>query len=301
MFSRRKFLLGGGAALATASACGCAGFHESNQVEVKRVEIHLERLPEAFDGFTIAQLSDFHYEDRFTAVPIRKAVELVNGLNPDLIVLTGDFVTVPLIEYDSHNYRQSGQSAAPCAAILAQLKAPMGTFAVLGNHDVTAGEPLVKAALEAHHIPVIENRSLPLEQSSGRIWLAGIDDALDGTPDLGRALAKIPAGEATILLAHEPDIADEVSTTTVDLQLSGHSHGGQIWIPGLGAPWLPPLGRKYPRGLRRIGRLTLYTNIGIGTIRAPIRLNSTPEVTLFSLRAGPRRQAQAIQNDPNRL
>ena len=102
-----------------------------------------------------------------------------------------------------------------------------------------------------------------------------------------------------MLLAHEPDFADTVATRPVDLQLSGHSHGGQVWIPGLGAPWLPPLGKKYPRGLYRLHNLILYTNIGIGTIRAPIRLNAPPEISLITLRSGT--QSRASQKNPNRL
>src|SRR6185312_15178332 len=104
---------------------------------------------------------------------------------------------------------------------------------------------------------------------------------LEAQPDLGAAIEKIPSGETTILLAHEPDFAEEAALNSVDLQLSGHSHGGQIWIPGIGAPWLPPLGRRYPRGMYNVGNLVLYTNIGIGTIRAPIRINCVPEVTLI--------------------
>ncbi len=166
------------------------------------------------------------------------------------------------------------------------LQAPMGRFAVLGNHDAVSDSRKIVSDLQAHDIPVLQNRSVPFERGKARIWLAGVDDALDGMPDLGQALDKVPPGEATVLLAHEPDFADEASLSKVDLQLSGHSHGGQIWIPGIGAPWLPSLGRKYPRGLYKVGNLTLYTNIGIGTIRAPVRINCPPEITLITLRAG---------------
>lgn len=267
------------------AALGVDGYFQSGHVQLKRLEIPLSRLPQAFDGFTIAQLSDFHYEPHFSALPIRQAVEMVNGLHPDLIVLTGDFVTVQMFDYRSHNAPQSASSAAPCAEILQRLQAPMGKFAILGNHDVAADPAHVTSALRAHDIPVLLNRSIPLERASSRIWLAGIDDALESQPDLGEALHRVPLDEAVVLLSHEPDFADVAALSPVDLQLSGHSHGGQIWIPGIGAPWLPRLARKYPRGLRQIGRLTLYTNIGIGTIRAPIRLNCPPEVTLITLRA----------------
>lgn len=266
-------------------ALGTDGFLESNRVEVKKVEIRLKRLPQAFDGFTIAQLSDFHYDDRYSAVPIRKSVEIVNDLRPDLIALTGDFITVPLFEYDSHTYRESANTASPCAEVLQHLNAPLGKYAILGNHDAFSYPLLVTNALREHGIPVLDNASVPIEKGTSRFWLAGIADALEGKPDLSAATKTIPSNEPIVLLAHEPDFADNAVRSPVDLQLSGHSHGGQIWIPGIGAPWLPPLGKKYPRGLYKIDKLTLYTNIGIGTIRAPIRINCTPEITLITLRA----------------
>jgi predicted MPP superfamily phosphohydrolase len=284
LLTRRRFLYTGAVAATGAAAIGIDGYSEANHPQVTQLEIPLARLPEAFDGFTIAQLSDFHYEDHFSVVPIRKAVQVVNELHPDLIVLTGDFVTVPFFAHRRRHYPQSAKNAEPCADALQGLRAAVGRFAVLGNHDAGSNPFRIAGALRDHGIPVLLNRSVPIERGASRFWLAGIDDALEGQPDLGAALAKIPVGEAVVLLAHEPDFADESSLSPVDLQLSGHSHGGQIWIPGIGAPWLPVLGRKYPRGRYRVGNLTLYTNIGLGTIRAPIRLNCPPEITLITLR-----------------
>lgn len=285
MLTRRQFLFGGGAVVA-ATGVGVDGYLETYRVQLKKIDTRLKRLPAEFEGVTIAQLSDFHYEERFSIFPIRKAVELVNTLRPDLIVLTGDFITVGMLESGSHARRHAAEAAAPCASILSGLKARLGKYAVLGNHDAFANAALVTGALEASGIPVLNNRSVPIEGNSSQFWLAGIEDALEAQPDLGAAIEKIPPGEATILLAHEPDFAEEAALKSIDLQLSGHSHGGQIWIPGIGAPWLPPLGRRYPRGMYNVGNLILYTNIGIGTIRAPIRINCVPEVTLITLRAG---------------
>jgi predicted MPP superfamily phosphohydrolase len=285
LVTRRRFLQG---ALAAAGA-GAAGVgtyaveFEPNQPRLLRVEIALARLDAAFDGFTIAQLSDFHYDHRFSVVPIRKAVEIVNRVRPHLVVLTGDFVTVPF--FNEHRKAAAASTAAPCAELLGRLNPSIAKFAILGNHDVGSDPALITQALREQGIPVLKNGSLPIEQGNARLWLAGIDDALVGHPDLGRALKHVPGGEPVVLLAHEPDFGDETAQHRVDLQLSGHSHGGQIWIPGLGAPWLPPLGRKYPRGTYRLGDLIVYTNIGIGTIRAPIRFNCPPEVTLFTLRS----------------
>ena len=273
--SRRKFLYTG-AIVAGGAVVSADGFAESNDPEIVRREITLKRLPRSFDGYTIAHLSDFHYEHRFSAVPIRKSIQMVNGLRPDLIVLTGDFVTVPIFER-ARFLRQSAETAIPCAALLGQLQAPK--FAIMGNHDAAANPPLIIRALQDRGITVLRNASVPLERGNGRIWLAGIDDLLRGTPRMDQTLQGIPPGETTILLAHEPDFADDAAHYAIDLQLSGHSHGGQIWIPVIGAPWLPPMSRRYPRGLYRVKDLTLYTNMGIGTIHAPIRLNCPPEVT----------------------
>jgi predicted MPP superfamily phosphohydrolase len=186
--------------------------------------------------------------------------------------------------------RHARATVFPCASLLRQIVAPK--YAILGNHDADANPKMISGALRDQGIPVLRNQSVPLERGANRLWLAGLDDRLKGKPDLDATLRNIPTSECTVLLVHEPDFADHASFAAIDLQLSGHSHGGQIWIPGIGAPWLPPLGRRYPRGLYRIDNLTLYTNIGIGTIRAPIRINCPPEITLITLRAAPARNAE---------
>ncbi len=248
----------------------------------------LPRLPAEFDGFTIAQLSDFHYDEVFSAVPIRRAVEIVNRLNPDLIALTGDFVTIPV--FNLGDKKQFAQAAEPCAKLLSSLRCAISPFAVLGNHDVLSNPGLITAALNSRGIQVLRDRSLPIERNGRRLWICGLD-SVETNPSLQRALSGVPSTEPMVLLMHEPDFADQASHYSVDLQLSGHSHGGQIWIPGIGAPWLPSYARKYPRGRYTVRSLPLYTNIGLGTIRVPARLNCTPEVTLFTLRS-------AEQNKP---
>ncbi|MBV9624385.1 MAG: metallophosphoesterase, partial [Acidobacteria bacterium] len=223
---------------ASAVALGIDGFAESNRIALVKLEVPLLRLPAAFDGFSIAQLSDFHY-DHFTAAPIQKAVEMVNQLAPDLIVLTGDFVTAPIVEH-SLSRKEAAAPIEDCARELERLTAPAGCFAVLGNHDISTDSNRVAHTLAEHRIPVLRNRALALERGRERIWLAGIDDAFKGRADITRTLDPVPANETTILLAHEPDFADVAAHHVIDLQLSGHSHGGQIWVPAVGAPWLPP-------------------------------------------------------------
>jgi uncharacterized protein len=210
---------------------------------------------------------------------------MVNGLQPDLVVVTGDFVTsrgrprraVAL---------QAAKVIEPCALLLAQIRARSGILAALGNHDVDTDAAHIVEVLQSHDIQVLRNRSVPLEREGKRLWLCGVDDILHGKPKLDLALKGIPPEEPVVLLAHEPDWADYVANHPVDLQLSGHSHGGQIRIPFMGAPYLPLLARKYPWDCD-CGRLALYTNVGIGTIEVPMRLDCPPEVTLITLRSAP--------------
>jgi len=271
--------LTGGAVVATEGV-----LLEPNESKLVRVEIPLSRCPAAFDGMTIAQLSDIHYDKYFSVVPLRRALTMVNDLRPDLIVITGDFITIPPFHDYFNNAKPAAAAIDPCVQLLLQLHAPLGTFAILGNHDVDSDPERITAALQAASIPVLRNASIPLERSSARIWLAGVDDLGSGKPDMNATLKPVPKGEAIVLLSHEPDYADEVAKYPVDLQLSGHSHGGQVRLPVLGAPWLPDGAKKYPWGLRKVGPLTLYTNAGLGTIRVPVRLNCPPEITLFTLR-----------------
>jgi hypothetical protein len=287
VWNRRKFLRGA-AALLGAGAVGVAAdatVLEANDPQLVRIDVSLPRLPVALDGFTIAQLSDFHYDPDFSALPLKKAIKTVNDLQPDLIALTGDFVTVPVFSDYFHNAKQGAVFAEACALAVGQLRARYGVLAILGNHDHDSDPDRVIAALGTQAIPVLRNRSVPVEVDGKRLWISGVDDVLTGKPDLGATLKAVPGTEPVVLLAHEPDFADEATRYSIDLQLSGHSHGGQIRFPVIGAPFLPDMARKYPWGLRRVGKLVLYTNIGLGTIRIPARLNCPPEITWFTLRS----------------
>ncbi len=263
---------------------GQSAVFEPNDPHLVRIDLKLPRLPEAFVGFKIAQLSDFHYNDLLSPLPMSRATKLVNENSPDLIALTGDFVTDSAFSDYLHDQYEEAESAVPCAARLAEMHSHLGLYAVLGNHDGATNPRTVTAALEGRNIKVLRNTAVPIEKDGARIWLAGLDDMIEGKPDIAACLNNVPSAETVILLAHEPDFADIAARHPVDAQLSGHSHGGQVWLPGIGAPWLPGGARKYPRGLYQVGGLVLYTNFGIGTIRVPVRLNCPPEVTLFTLR-----------------
>lgn len=254
---------------------------EPNLPRLVRREFALTRLPERMDGFTIALLSDFHYDPYFSVHPLRAAIPMVNHLRPDLIVLTGDFVSVPMFGAPE----KGALAAVPCADLLRQMNAPYGLWAVLGNHDNDTDPQYVTAALQAHDIHVLINQSQAIERDGARFWLAGLNDVFSHDADVPKTLQSVPSGEAVVMLVHEPDFADVVSQYPVDLQLSGHSHGGQIRIPFLPPLFLPKFARKYYLGTYRIGGLTLYTNPGLGTIELPVRFDCPPEVTLLTLRS----------------
>jgi predicted MPP superfamily phosphohydrolase len=277
--TRRRFIrlaaTGGVAALAADTT-----LLEPNRPRIVRQEIALRRWPARLEGFTIALLSDFHYDPYFSVHPLRSSIAMVNGLHAEMIVLTGDFVSSPLFGDPA-----AGAAAAePCAQLLRQMQAPHGSWAVMGNHDCFTDPDRVTSALRAQGIQVLVNQSVPIERDGARFWLSGVDDVLVGTADLDATLHNIHTDDAVVLLAHEPDYADHVARHPIDLQLSGHSHGGQVRPPFVRPLYLPELARKYIWGLYKIGGLTLYTNPGLGTVGVPVRWNCPPEITLLTLR-----------------
>lgn len=277
--SRRSFLRNAVAVCGLAGLAGYSSLIEPNRIDVTHIEIRLDRLPMEFDGLRIAHISDLHHGPYTGNLEIGKAVDAVNALKPDAIAVTGDFVT-------HSSYKRVVRHMGPCAQLLSRLRAPLGVYAVLGNHDQLAAPDFIADTLHSHGIQVLRNGAVAWQRERARLWLAGVDDVLEGRPSLDLARAKAPKDEAVVLLAHEPDYADVAAQHSIDLQLSGHSHGGQIHVPHLESLWLPPLSRKYPHGHYQVGRMQLYTNRGIGVIGVPVRFECLPEVTLLTLRAG---------------
>jgi uncharacterized protein len=278
--SRRKFL-GLGAAAGVAAVATDSVLIEPNRPVIERKEIALRRWPAQLEGFTIALISDLHYDPHFSAHPLHAAIGMVNGLHPDLIAVTGDFVTQPLVSDDDE---KAASAAGPCAQLVGEMRATHGVWAVLGNHDWFTDPVVVSNALRAQGIRILGNSATPIEANGSRFWLAGVNDVMSQTADLHTALSGVPSDEPTVMLVHEPDFADHVARHAVDLQLSGHSHGGQVRFPFLPPIYLPHLAKKYYQGLYKIGDLTLYTNRGLGTIVVPVRLNCPPEITWITLR-----------------
>jgi predicted MPP superfamily phosphohydrolase len=272
-----------GLPLATAAAAmGGVGYAyglEPGWLAVEEVAVRVPDLPPALDGLVVGHLSDLHRGPYTSSAQVRTAVETCNALSPDLVVLTGDYVLY------------SAEYAASCVHELAALQAPLGVYAISGNHDYWTDIEVVTAELRAAGLTLLRNESWRLNVSGQPLWLAGVDDVLERHHDLGAALANVPRGEPALLLAHEPDFADEAGRDPhrILLQLSGHSHGGQVNLPFLGRPILPPLGLKYPAGLRRVpgSAMQVYTSRGIGVIAPPLRFNCRPEVALLTLERAP--------------
>ena len=276
--SRRRFAAYGAAALLSATGAHALWLEPHHPV-AEHVEIRLSRLPDSFLGFRIAQITDIHFGPYMGKSGVEEAVRIARSFRPDLLTLTGDFVSPP---FGQPVGPAGAQHAEPCADVLASWKGvPM--VAILGNHDHWNGPDIVAGALVDRGIRVLRNESFAIERGHDRLWISGVDDVLEKQDDLPKTLAAVPEKEATVLLAHEPDFAEDVAGFPVDLQLSGHSHGGQVRIPGLGPIVLPALARKYHSGLNRVGRLQVYTSRGLGVINPPVRLNCPPEVTLLTL------------------
>lgn len=274
--TRRAFLAGLGAVVA-GGIVAAGGYHYCVHVEpqslgVERVRIALDDLPPTLEGLTLVQLSDFHLHP-FTKIDlIHRAVTLANSLAPDLVLLTGDYVFT------------EAEAISDLAPVLARLQAKLGVFSVLGNHDVWTDAQMIRGALENVEIPVLVNQGVEIQVEGQSLYVAGLEDGWSGCPDLDEALAHRSGDIPVILLMHEPDWADEISRDgRVSLQLSGHSHGGQVRLPGIGAPILPRFGQKYDQGLYRVGNMRLYTNRGIGVIAPPLRFRCRPEITEITL------------------
>jgi uncharacterized protein len=273
MISRRKFLKSASlAAAGTALGVGYS-FVEAKWLEVNRVTLTVPNLPEAFKGKTVAFLSDLHHGPHVPLDYIRHTVDVANGLNADLILLGGDYP------------HRGVRFVEPCIHELARLRAPLGVYAVLGNHDHYDGvQPFVSAALKRAGIPELTNRGTWIESGSDRLWLCGVGDFWEDVQDLPAALHRTTEQDAVILLSHNPDYVEHIDDPRVGLVLSGHTHGGQVNLPIIGAPIVPSVyGQKYVQGLVQGPMAQVFVTRGIGTITPPVRFLCRPEVVLITL------------------
>ena len=250
---------------------------EPEAVEIAPLRVKLPRLDPAFDGYRLVHISDIHMSRWMTGARLSEIIALINAQQPDLVAITGDFAT---------NFAPF--PAADLVAALQELRPRDAVVAVLGNHDHRhrAGPNAVRRALRESGITVLDNRVHTLRRGAAMLHIAGVDDVVFQQARLDLVLQQLPEDGAAILLAHEPDFADiSAATGRFGLQLSGHTHGGQVILPLLGPPVLPKYGQRYPVGRYKVNGMIQYTNRGLGVGSLRVRFNCRPEITVFTLEA----------------
>jgi predicted MPP superfamily phosphohydrolase len=271
---RRRRLVILSAALAVVLAFVTGSILETRSLRTHQFTVQDTDLPGAFDGLRVAFVSDIHLGPFVSAGRVRRIVDQVDRLQPDLIVLGGDYT-----------YRDAG-NIAPVFAELGRLHASLGVYGVLGNHDHWLGAAATRHAMEEAGIQDLDNRGVWLQREGQRLRLCGVDDLWEGRQDLPSALDGATPADFVLLLSHNPDYAEAIGAAPVDLVLSGHTHGGQVTLFGAWAPFLPSdYGQKYRAGLiGDDGALRVLVTTGTGMTNEPLRLFARPEIALLTLR-----------------
>lgn len=252
---------------------------EPNSLVVNEVPVALTNWPSSFDNLKIAVISDLHVGSPYiNAKKVERVVATTNNAQPDMIVILGDFVIQDVV---------GGKFVEPeaIAASLKDLHAPLGVFAVLGNHDWWLDGLRVQRALEAVGIRVLENDVQEVRRDGQSIWLAGVGDVWTGHAEIQSTLRKIPERQNIIVLTHNPDIFPELPAT-VSLTLAGHTHGGQVNLPLLGRLQVPSrFGQRYAAGLIKEGSKQLFVTTGVGSSLIPVRFRVPPEIAILKINA----------------
>ena len=244
--------------------------------EITHTDIWLRRLSPAHDGLRLVQLTDLHHSLFTPLGEIQHAVQVANRLRPDLVALTGDYVTL------SRDY------IWPLAEALAKLRARLGVFAVLGNHDFQVDSEEITRALRAQGIRVLRNSHWGLRTRAATLWVVGVDDLWWEAEDFRAAMRSVPARDPKILLCHNPIGIRMAATHGIDLMLSGHTHGGQVRLPMVGSVYgRSKLGERFVEGWNRLDGTQIYVSRGIGKVLVPLRFGCPPEITCLRLRRLP--------------
>jgi uncharacterized protein len=280
LVTRRALLLAGGGLAGGGFLVGYSTLVERRNFYLRTHRLYVPNLPPRLAGLRVVLMADLHCGPFNRPGDLRPAIAMANRCKPDLILIPGDFV------HASRNY------FAEAAELLQELRPtlPDGLLISWGNHDywndVTRGQQLLPQAgarLLRHARLVLDNRR-DFQESGKGLWLCGLDDLWEGKPDLTRCLAGIPADQPRLVLAHNPDTAELQPNGRVDLMVSGHTHGGQVYVPGLGTPVVPSsYGQKYAAGFVQAPGYWVYVTRGVGVGGLPVRLGVPPEVTFFEL------------------
>jgi uncharacterized protein len=273
-FLKRLLLLGAGLLALPTSALGYATAIEPRLIHIERLHLKLAGLPKAFRGMRILQFSDTHLGFHFHEKHLGELAEKIRDEKPDMVCFTGDLVD-----------RSEFPESEGIIHVLQTIQAPLGCYSVLGNHDYHKNSNEVQSILEQSGFRCLRNQAVTLLKDGDPFTIAGVEDMAKGKPNIRTALQGVDPNGFILLLSHCPDYARHVINHSVDLQLSGHSHGGQVRLPFVGAVAYPPFGSLYPDGQYSLGdgKMTLYTNRGIGVSQLPVRFMCQPELTVFTL------------------
>lgn len=270
---RRTFLKYAARGTANALVLGTAySLFEAKWAHVVYDRIEVPGIPEAFRGLRVALLTDLHHGP-WTGLPyIHEVARQAAETNPDVILLGGDYC---------HN---GPAYIEPCIDALRSLKAPMGVYAVMGNHDHFQGSKITRGAFDKYGVRELNNEGVWLTRAGQRLRLGGVDDYFCGSPQLQPALAGMKDNERGLLLCHNPEFAEKVDDPRVGLMLCGHTHGGQVDFPLIGAPVVhSPKEKKFLHGLFKTDTTQLFVSRGLGTTTPPVRFCCRPEINLIEL------------------
>ncbi|MBQ6629261.1 MAG: metallophosphoesterase [Methanobrevibacter sp.] len=252
-----------------------------NNIDLVEIDIEIKDLGWDFNNFKILNLTDIHLGQWINPEYLDELIDYVNTLNIDLITLTGDYFSYNLEDYDESLEKS-----------LKKLKAKYGKFGVLGNHDHWMSAEKIRNIFKKSGVIDLSNDVFTLKKGENYLNICGVDSYTVCADNLDKVISKLPKNIPSILLAHEPDFAKESSQTGLfDLQISGHSHGGQLIIPKFETtPFRGPNSTKYPVGLYKVGDMIQYTSKGLGTNSFRIRINCKPEITIITLKTNKKRK-----------
>ncbi|HHY73935.1 MAG TPA: metallophosphoesterase [Bacillus bacterium] len=280
--TRRSFLkqiykLSLGAIFTLTMGLGYARYIEPKQLKITKHELQSTKIPASFDGMKIVLFSDIHLGFNYTVEQFSDLINLINEMAADMILFTGDLMDAP------NKFKEIGQ----VTQLLKELHAPLGKYSIYGNHDHGGyGSEIIKMIMKEADFELLINQHKKIyNKTNDYIYVCGLDDGLLGKPNPEKALQAVKPEIFSILLAHQPDLVETIQGFPVDVQLSGHSHGGQIQLPFFGPLFTPAGATSYVEGFYQVGSTQLYVNRGIGTTRIPFRFLCPPELTIFTLKA----------------